>query len=57
MPKLFNYTFTCRFTVTYTAPTLEEALERLAEDEGTVEVTETNCEDYDPDFDDYMCGR
>ena len=57
MPKLFNYTFTCKFTVTYTTATLEEALERLTDDEGDVEVIDTDCEDFDPDLDDYMSGR
>ena len=57
MPKLFNYTFTCKLTVTYTAPTMEDALESLADDYGDVDVTETNCEEFDPDLDDYMTGR
>lgn len=57
MSKLFNYTFTCQFTVTYTAPTYEDAVERLNDDYDDVDIIETDCEDFDPDLDDYMTGR
>lgn len=58
MAQLFNYTLTFQATATYTAESYDEAVQRLEEDEGgDVIVVDSNCEDFDPDLDDYMNGR
>lgn len=54
MAKLFNFTFRFTGEATYTAETLEEALDKLADEYGDVKVVDRDTEEFDPYNDDYM---
>lgn len=54
MSKLYNFTFWFKGKGTYTAETREEALDKLYDEYGDVEVYDNDTDSFDPDEDDYM---
>lgn len=54
MSKLCNYTFYFTDKKTYTATCYEEALNKLSDEYGDVNVTDCETEEFDEYNDDYM---
>lgn len=54
MSKQYNFTIYFNGSATYTASSYEEALDKLADEFGSVDVTDCDTEEFDPYDDDYM---
>lgn len=54
MSKLYNFTFYFKGKRTFTANTYEEALDRLSDEYGDVDVYDNDTEEFDEYNDDYM---